>query len=68
MKNRAKISKQIKDRATDFLRSKPELAKAMRIFDISSKQYRIATEVTGFSTETSTNPKSGVMQGSYFTA
>ncbi|MFA6315215.1 MAG: hypothetical protein WC648_02505 [Candidatus Paceibacterota bacterium] len=66
MKNRAKTSKQIKEQGADFLKNKPELAEAMRIFDVSSRQYKIATEATGYSTETSANPKSGVIQGSYF--
>jgi hypothetical protein len=65
MKNRSKISKKIVSQTTQFLTKKPELAKAMRLFDISSKQYQIATEATHFSTEVSANPKLAVLQGSY---
>lgn len=68
MKNRSKTSKQIVAKTTDFLKQKPELAKAMRLFDVSIKQYRIATEATNFSTEISANPKSGILQGSYLNA
>jgi hypothetical protein len=66
MKNRTKTSKQVVDQTTEFLEKRPELAEAMRLFEVSSKQYRMATEATNFSTEVSANPKLGVLQGSYF--
>lgn len=40
-----------------FLKKNPEIAKAMRLFDISNKRYEMATEHEYFYTDVSTNGK-----------
>ena len=59
MEKRGKESQRISSQTSQFLKKNPEIAKALRIFDMSFERYRMATEVTNFITDASTNPKSG---------
>lgn len=59
---RAKIAQKINTDAKRFLEQNPEIAQALRVFDVSYEQYRSATEQIRVHTESSTNPKSVLRQ------
>ena len=53
---RSKLAQKIKTNSEQFLKKNPELAKALRLFDVSYERYKIATEQGYFYTDTSTSP------------
>jgi len=56
MEKRKRQLEQIERKTSQFLEGNPEIAKALKLFDVSFEQYRMATEATNFSTDASTNP------------
>lgn len=53
---RAKLAQKIKGNSEEFLKKNPEIAKALRLFDVSYERYKIATEQGYFYTDVSTSP------------
>ena len=53
---RAIIAKKIKENSAKFLKKNPDIAKALRLFDLSYERYKLATEQSYFYTDTSTSP------------
>ena len=53
---RSKIAQKIKGNSEEFLKKNPEIAKALRLFDVSYERYKIATEQGYFYTDVSTSP------------
>ncbi len=53
---RAKLAQKIKGNSEEFLKKNPEIAKALRLFDVSYERYKIATEQGYFYTDISTSP------------
>jgi hypothetical protein len=53
---RAKLAQKIKKNSEEFLKKNPEIAKALRLFDVSYERYKIATEQGYFYTDVSTSP------------
>ena len=53
---RSKLAQKIKTNSEQFLKKNPELAKALRLFDVSYERYKIATEQGYFYTDISTSP------------
>jgi len=53
---RAIIAKKIKANSVKFLKKNPDIAKALRLFDLSYERYKLATEQSYFYTDTSTSP------------
>lgn len=53
---RSKLAKKLKANSQEFLKKNPEIAKALRLFDVSYERYKMATEQSYFYTDTSTSP------------
>jgi hypothetical protein len=53
---RSKLAQKIKGNSEEFLKKNPEIAKALRLFDVSYERYKIATEQGYFYTGISTSP------------
>lgn len=53
---RSKLAQKIKTNSEQFFKKNPEIAKALRLFDVSYERYKIATEQGYFYTDTSTSP------------
>lgn len=53
---RSKLAQKIKGNSEEFLKKNPEIAKALRLFDVSYERYKIATEQGYFYTDVSTSP------------
>ncbi|MDP1706446.1 MAG: hypothetical protein Q8L36_01335 [bacterium] len=53
---RSKLAQKIKGNSEEFLKKNPEIAKALRLFDVSYERYKIATEQGYFYTDISTSP------------
>lgn len=53
---RIKLAQKIKGNSEEFLKKNPEIAKALRLFDVSYERYKIATEQGYFYTDISTSP------------
>ena len=52
---RSKLAQKIKGNSEEFLKKNPEIAKALRLFDVSYEHYKIATEQGYFYTDISTS-------------
>ena len=53
---RSKLAQKIKTNSEEFLKKNPELAKALRLLDVSYERYKMATEQGYFYTDVSTSP------------
>ena len=53
---RSKLAQEIKTNSEQFFKKNPEIAKALRLFDVSYERYKIATEQGYFYTDISTSP------------
>lgn len=53
---RPRLAQKIKANSEQFFKKNPEIAKALRLFDVSYERYKIATEQGYFYTDTSTSP------------
>ena len=53
---RSKLAQKIKGNSEEFLKKNPEIAKALRLFDVSYERYKMATEQGYFYTDISTSP------------
>lgn len=53
---RSKLAQKIRGNSEEFLKKNPEIAKALRLFDVSYERYKIATEHGYFYTDISTSP------------
>lgn len=53
---RFKLAQKIKANSEEFLKKNPEIAKALRLFDVSYERYKTATEQEYFYTDISTSP------------
>lgn len=53
---RSKLAQKIKTNSQEFLKKNPEIAKALRLFDVSYERYKMATEQGYFYTDISTSP------------
>ena len=48
---RSKLAQKIKTNSEQFFKKNPEIAKALRLFDVSYERYKIATEQGYFYTD-----------------
>lgn len=53
---RSKLAQKIKGNSEEFLKKNPEIAKALRLFDVSYERYKMATEQGYFYTDIATSP------------
>ncbi len=53
---RSKLAQKIRRNSEEFLKKNPEIAKALRLFDVSYERYKTATEQGYFYTDISTSP------------